>query len=885
MSWPTPQEYNEAIQTPAVSFGDTDLKKGTIGLTALGMPRVITGAFASVYRVTTTEGDWAVRCFLTERPDQKERYEKISEFVLMDDLASTVDFHYVEKGIRVHGTWYPILKMRWVDGQTLDNYLLDNFRSKSKMEALMESFDRLAFELDEAGIAHGDLQHGNIIVQDGELRLVDYDALYIPSLLGKMSLELGHPNYQHPMRNQYHYDELVDNFSCWLIHYSLMVVARDPELFERFHGGDDCIIFRRTDLRSPETSELFQALLDHERADIKGGATLLLRMLWAHPDDIPELNDPPESLEVLPRVKPEVVDSEALARRQALYFDQSQVETGPLSGPNRYAGDAELPDRQQALQKRSRPKRHGILARLRGRLKEVEDSINRTVFQRYWYYKTVARGNDALNDGRFHEAGEIFLEAYKTIGNSFWFSEVEFDLLMSIGHSLACQNSWSLAQNYFFLAYKSFYHSNDLSARERSVLMLAVMRILKDESDEAKRLILESAQLLNSFDRVMEKEVRRPYVSRPEVLEALLEIQTDNSLPAAGRIGIQKAILVLHESIRERTSARLDRQASYLYFRMAAACLYDHEWTDCARFFRSGLETLKGIVKKDSEGGFAIFASETSDLANLVRSAGVEEDSCFPKRSRRFFRCAYALECGRPQGEVLPEINKLQGKVISGLFTYLSHQAWFSGFDVGELLVQARQKDLTKVGRALKKLLVETEDRLAVVTAIEALKTNQYFDDLIDVVDAIFKARGRRFFSEMVIIANKCQFMRTAGYLSRTLFVSGNDNQRRQFLFMLMENDALTVLPWMYYELVLGAELSRIETLTKFFLGCLGVQEYLAETRGSSTSYSSPVAGLSVDRYISSIFRVAERVIARSEPVSPEEWIEKINAYIADELF
>ncbi|MBK9142066.1 MAG: hypothetical protein IPM23_06185 [Candidatus Melainabacteria bacterium] len=879
MSWPTPQEYNEAIQTPAVSFGDPDLKKGTIGLTALGMPRVITGAFASVYRVTTPEGEWAVRCFLTERPDQKERYEKISEFVLMDDLASTVDFHYVDKGIRVHGAWYPILKMRWVEGQTLDNYLLDNYRNKSKIEDLMESFDRLAFELDDAGIAHGDLQHGNIIVQGGELRLVDYDALYIPSLLGKMSLELGHPNYQHPLRNQYHYDELVDNFSCWLIHYSLMVVAREPDLFERFHGGDDCIIFRRTDLRSPETSELFQVLLEHERADIKGGATLLLRMLWAHPDDIPELNDPPESLEVLPRVKPQVEDSEAMARRQALYFDQRQAEPGI----NRYAGDADLPDRQQAL--KTRPKRHGILSRLRGRLKEVEESINRTVFQRYWYYKTIARGNDALNDGRYHEAGEIFLEAYKAIGNSFWFSEVEFDLLMSIGHSLACQNNWSLAQNYFFLAYKSFYNSNDLSARERSVLMLAVMRIMKDERDEAKRLILESAQLLNSFDRIMEKEVRRSYVSRPEVLEALLEIQVDNNLPAAGRIGMQKAILVLHESIRERTSARLDRQAAYLYFRLAAACLYDHEWAECARYFRSGLETLKGLVKKDPGGGFAPFAGETSDLSDLVRSAGVEEESCFPRRSRRFFRCAYALECGRPQGEVLPEINKLQGKVISGLFAYLSQQPWFSGFDVGELMVMARQKDLVKVGRALKKLLVESEDRLAVVTAIEALKSNQCFDDLIDAVEAIFKARGRRFFSEMVIIANKCQFMRTAGYLSRTLFVSGNDNERRQFLYMLMENDALTVLPWMYYELVLGAEVDRITTLTKFFLGCLGIREYLSETTGVLTLYSSPVEGLSVDQYISSIFRVSERVIARAEPVSQEAWIEKINAYIADELF
>ncbi|QLQ08322.1 MAG: hypothetical protein HZY76_21580 [Anaerolineae bacterium] len=48
------------------------------------------------------------------------------------------------------------------------------------------------------GIAHGDLQHGNVLVAADELRLIDYDGMYVPPLSGRESHEIGHRNYQHP---------------------------------------------------------------------------------------------------------------------------------------------------------------------------------------------------------------------------------------------------------------------------------------------------------------------------------------------------------------------------------------------------------------------------------------------------------------------------------------------------------------------------------------------------------------------------------------------------------------------------------------------------------------------------------------------------------------
>ena len=74
MSWPTPQDYNEAVQNPRLNFEDADLRAGTPDVTPLGLPRPITGGFASVYSIRNGSKRWAVRCFLRDFADHKERY-------------------------------------------------------------------------------------------------------------------------------------------------------------------------------------------------------------------------------------------------------------------------------------------------------------------------------------------------------------------------------------------------------------------------------------------------------------------------------------------------------------------------------------------------------------------------------------------------------------------------------------------------------------------------------------------------------------------------------------------------------------------------------------------------------------------------------------------
>ncbi|MDZ4834793.1 MAG: hypothetical protein SGJ27_13530 [Candidatus Melainabacteria bacterium] len=300
MYWPSAQDYNEAIQNPSTSFVDRDLRAGTVESNRLGLPKVMSGAFASVYKINSGDAPWAVRCFLNNKPDHQERYKFISEFVLFDDLEATVPFYFLEQGIKIKGNWYPILKMEWVEGRTLEKFLDENFNKKHLVLDILKQFDELILDLNRAGIAHGDLQHGNILVTDAGLRLVDYDALYVPALKGWQSPEVGHPNFQHPLRSAKDFDPGVDNFSAWLIHFSLLALSIDSELYRLAEGGDDSILFKRSDFLNPQRSELFRILFEHPATELRQAGLMLTAMLAVEPSAIPALSAEADELSLLP---------------------------------------------------------------------------------------------------------------------------------------------------------------------------------------------------------------------------------------------------------------------------------------------------------------------------------------------------------------------------------------------------------------------------------------------------------------------------------------------------------------------------------------------------------------------------------------------------------
>ncbi len=334
MAWPTPQDYNEAVQSPQVVCSDSELKKAVPETTKLGLPKPITGNFACVYRFSRGRKEWAVRCFHRRYAGRRNRYAQISRTLADFRLPYTVPFSYLHRGIRIRGQWYPVLKMEWVRGLLLNSYIEKNISKPKAIVALADKWREMISALREAGIAHGDLQHGNILIVGGEIRLVDYDGMYVPALSGLRSNETGHPNYQHPHRPASHYGPDLDNFSAWVIYVSLVALAADPTLWEKTTRGDEALIFRRRDFEYPAQSRAF-ALLKIGNAKVRALASKFQEILRLPPALVPSLDEKPPAKQV-PQPAPKPVPAPAPPQpvpRQAPLSRSPKPAPGPAPAP------------------------------------------------------------------------------------------------------------------------------------------------------------------------------------------------------------------------------------------------------------------------------------------------------------------------------------------------------------------------------------------------------------------------------------------------------------------------------------------------------------------------------------------------------------------------
>ena len=210
-------------------------------------PRPRSGAFANVYKGTyASGGDIAIRVFTrASGTDSRERYAAISDYLAQLNGSrprSLVGFKFDEKGIRVAsrgGKWFPLVTMDWVPGDTLFDWVRSTCHSQNgrALGAASEKWVELVTDLTRVQIAHGDLQHGNVMVTpSGELKLVDYDCMCVPNLVGRPNLEIGVEPYQHPERDEKTllYPGL-DNFSALFILVALRALTAKPQLWFEYN--------------------------------------------------------------------------------------------------------------------------------------------------------------------------------------------------------------------------------------------------------------------------------------------------------------------------------------------------------------------------------------------------------------------------------------------------------------------------------------------------------------------------------------------------------------------------------------------------------------------------------------------------------------------------
>ena len=299
MAWPQANEFQEAVQNPRLAFSDPDLQSSEAKTDALGLPHGISGQFGIVYEMVANDGRrWAIKCFTGPSPERQRRYHAISARFKQVDLPFMVGIDYLEQGIRIEGKWYPILKMDWVEGQTLNQFVGQRIDQPHLIEGLLGMWVKVAQRLRETDVTHADLQHGNVMLVPGlvegkvSLRLVDYDGMYLPTLAGLPSGEKGHRDFQHPKRlATNYYGPEVDRFSHLVIYTALQaVLEKGKNLWDKYSSGDN-LLFTQADFENPSNSKLLLNLWREGSDDLRALTGRLVLAAKQDLKDVPHLND------------------------------------------------------------------------------------------------------------------------------------------------------------------------------------------------------------------------------------------------------------------------------------------------------------------------------------------------------------------------------------------------------------------------------------------------------------------------------------------------------------------------------------------------------------------------------------------------------------------
>ncbi len=262
MQYPSLAEYSDALQLSlGIALSDPLLARGTLRSRGPGQPIVRSGNFALTFEVVADGRTYAVRCFHKPSDSLHARYAAIGSHLRRIRSSCFVDFEFQPAGITTESGTYPIVRMDWAHGQTLAAFVATHRADSDALQRLRMTLRGISRELLRHGIAHGDIQPTNVIVQSvTDVRLIDYDGLFVPQLAGLQSTELGQRNFQHSGRRGRHFDASLDSFAFSLLDLTLHALCRRPELWEQSDSDADAFILRAADIADPANSPAFSLL-------------------------------------------------------------------------------------------------------------------------------------------------------------------------------------------------------------------------------------------------------------------------------------------------------------------------------------------------------------------------------------------------------------------------------------------------------------------------------------------------------------------------------------------------------------------------------------------------------------------------------------------------
>ena len=264
MQYPLISEYLAAIREAKDNL-DT-LSHLVPVLDKYGEPYRSSGAFAVVFKMKDEQTGkcYALKCFTEEQEGRAEAYRQIAEEFEFVDSPYITSVKYLEKEIFVDSNCedeeFPVLLMDWIEGETMETYIADNYTDTHAMAMLCYRFCKMAAWLRSQSFAHGDIKPDNIMVRpDGTLTLVDYDGMFVPAMKGQKSPTIGTKDFSHPLRTIDDFDETIDDFALASIALSLKAISLNPSLLQTY-GASDRLLFSAADYLDLSKSNTFAAL-------------------------------------------------------------------------------------------------------------------------------------------------------------------------------------------------------------------------------------------------------------------------------------------------------------------------------------------------------------------------------------------------------------------------------------------------------------------------------------------------------------------------------------------------------------------------------------------------------------------------------------------------
>ena len=282
MQYPLISEYLTAIQD---AHDNLDKLNHLVPvLDKHGEPYRSSGAFAVVFKMKDEQTGkcYALKCFTEEQEGRAEAYRQIAEELEFVDSSYITSVKYLEKELFVDSNCeddeFPVLLMDWIEGETMETFIAENYTDSYEMSMLCYRFCKMAAWLRSQSFAHGDIKPDNIIVRpDGTLTLVDYDGMFVPAMKGQKSPTIGTKDFSHPLRTIDDFDETIDDFALASIALSLKAISLDSSLLQSY-GASDRLLFSATDYLDLSKSKIFAALLSL-LADVEARTLLSMFLL------------------------------------------------------------------------------------------------------------------------------------------------------------------------------------------------------------------------------------------------------------------------------------------------------------------------------------------------------------------------------------------------------------------------------------------------------------------------------------------------------------------------------------------------------------------------------------------------------------------------------